>query len=100
MLDAAGNTVFLNQAAEQLFEVSQKLVAGQSFARLFVDGSAVLRLCADASIGAFDERRSEITLERLENAEGASIDVAPGNGHRVWMPLPVELPGALLARFV
>ena len=42
----------------------------------------------------------EITLERMENAEGASIDVAPGNGHRVWMPLPVELPGALLARFV
>jgi len=28
VLDAAGNTVFLNQAAEQLFEVSQKLVAG------------------------------------------------------------------------
>jgi two-component system nitrogen regulation sensor histidine kinase GlnL len=64
VLDAAGNTVFLNQAAEQLFEVSQKLVAGQPFARLFVDGSAVLQLCADAGVGAFDERRSEITLER------------------------------------
>ena len=26
--------------------------------------------------------------------------VAPGNGHKVWIPLPAELPGAMLARFV
>ena len=42
----------------------------------------------------------EISLERMENAEATPISVAPGNGHRVWIPLPVELPGALLARFV
>ena len=42
----------------------------------------------------------EITLARIENADGAPIEVAPGNGHEVWIPLPQELPGALLARFV
>ena len=39
-------------------------------------------------------------LERLENAEGRSIGVAPGNGHRVWIPLAPEWQGAMLARFV
>ena len=64
VLDAAGNAVFLNQAAEQLFEVSQRLVAGQPFARLFVDGSAIEQLCVEASVGAFDEKRSDLVLER------------------------------------
>ena len=42
----------------------------------------------------------EMLLARMENADGAPLGVAPGNGHRVWVPLPVELPGAMLARFV
>ncbi len=42
----------------------------------------------------------EVVLERMQNAEGGALSVAPGNGHRVWIPLPAELPGALLARFV
>ena len=41
-----------------------------------------------------------VILERIINAEGAPIAVAPGNGHIVWIPLPKELRGALLARFV
>ena len=42
----------------------------------------------------------EVELTRMENADGTQLSVAPGNGHRVWIPLPAELPGALLARFV
>ena len=42
----------------------------------------------------------EITLERMIKADGTTTLVAPGNGHVVWIPLPAELPGALLARFV
>ena len=42
----------------------------------------------------------ELTLEHLENADGQALSVAPGNGHRVWIALPKELPGAMLARFV
>ncbi len=90
MLDAAGHTVFLNQAAEQLFEVSQRLVAGQPFARLFVDGSAIQQLCTDAAAGAFDERRSELALERpgREMQQLSVIAVALGGD-----------PGALLLEF-
>ena len=43
---------------------------------------------------------SEIVLERMETAESTPITVAPGNGHRVWIPLAAELRGAMLARFV
>ena len=39
-------------------------------------------------------------LERMENSDGQSIDVAPGNGHRVWIPTTPDLTGAMLARFV
>ncbi len=42
----------------------------------------------------------EIELVAMRNAVGEAIRVAPGNGHRVWIPLPRDLPGALLARFV
>lgn len=42
----------------------------------------------------------ELTLERILKADGTATHVAPGNGHVVWIPLPAELPGALLARFV
>jgi putative protease len=41
----------------------------------------------------------ELALERMEKADGTLLRVAPGNGHKVWIPLPAELPGAMLARF-
>jgi putative protease len=43
---------------------------------------------------------SELALARMENTEGAAINVAPGNGHRVWLPLPETSVGAYVARFV
>ena len=42
----------------------------------------------------------EFILQRMENKAGQAIGVAPGNGHRVWIPLAAELRGAMLARFV
>lgn len=42
----------------------------------------------------------ELFLTRMENAEGIALDVAPGNGHRVWIPLAEGMQGAMLARFV
>jgi len=42
----------------------------------------------------------ELTLDRMETADGVALTVAPGNGHRVWIPLAAELQGAMLARFV
>jgi putative protease len=42
----------------------------------------------------------EFALDRMENKEGISLQVAPGNGHRVWIPLATEWQGAMLARFI
>ena len=42
----------------------------------------------------------EIIVERMQNAAGAAMNVAPGNGHRVRIPLPAGCDGAFLARFV
>ena len=42
----------------------------------------------------------ELTLACIENADGAALQVAPGNGHRVWIALSGDLAGAMLARFV
>jgi len=42
----------------------------------------------------------ELSVERMQSLLGADIHVAPGNGHRVWIPLPAGLPGAMLARFL
>jgi len=42
----------------------------------------------------------DVALARMEKADGTPIGVAPGNGHRVWIPLAAELQGAMLARFV
>jgi len=41
-----------------------------------------------------------LTLQCIHDLAGRAIGVAPGNGHRVWIPWPDELPGALLARFL
>jgi hypothetical protein len=39
-------------------------------------------------------------LGSIENVEGAAINVAPGSGHRVRIPLPADSVGAFLARYV
>ncbi|PLV48734.1 tRNA 5-hydroxyuridine modification protein YegQ [Erwinia sp. B116] len=40
------------------------------------------------------------TLAQMENGKGQPVNVAPGNGHRVWLPLPeaVDVAYALLVR--
>ncbi len=40
------------------------------------------------------------TVERMENAAGQPVEVAPGSGHRVWVALPEAKLGAFVARFV
>ncbi len=42
----------------------------------------------------------EIKLETLLNREGTPVEVAPGSGHEVRMPLPAGLERAFIARFV
>ena len=37
-------------------------------------------------------------IERMENADAAPVNVAPGSGHRVWLSLPATALGAFVAR--
>jgi two-component system nitrogen regulation sensor histidine kinase GlnL len=64
VLDDSGNIVFINQSAEQLFEISLRIAAGHSFARLFLDGGPIESLLAEARSRSFDEKRTDLTLER------------------------------------
>jgi len=42
----------------------------------------------------------EIEIAAMRNKHGANIEVAPGNGHFVRIPLPAGYAGAFMARFV
>ncbi len=42
----------------------------------------------------------DISITQMENAAGDAVQVAPGSGHRVWLPLPAESVGAFVARYV
>ncbi len=41
-----------------------------------------------------------VQLERMQNAKGQTISVAPGSGHQVKIPLDANLEKAMLARFI
>ncbi len=43
---------------------------------------------------------ADLQLARMENAEGVPVEVAPGSGHVVWLPLPESSVGAFVARYV
>ncbi len=43
---------------------------------------------------------ADVQLTRMEDAEGAAIEVAPGSGHIVWLPLPASSVGAFVARYI
>jgi putative protease len=42
----------------------------------------------------------DMTLTRMENADGAAMDLAPGSGHTVWVDLPESAVGAFVARYL
>jgi two-component system nitrogen regulation sensor histidine kinase GlnL len=65
LLDDQGQTTFLNQAAEQLFELPQRVIEGASFARQFSNGGIIDGLLAEACNNAFGQKRQDITLHRI-----------------------------------
>ncbi|MDZ7277929.1 tRNA 5-hydroxyuridine modification protein YegQ [Pantoea eucrina] len=58
----------------------------------FMVGDAVEIMTPEGNLNA--------TLETLQNDRGDAVQIAPGDGHRVWMPVPasVDLAYALLLR--
>ena len=65
VLDDQGRTVFVNQAAEQLFELPMRSVEGTPFARLFTNGGIIDALLAEACNNEFGQKRQDITLHRV-----------------------------------
>ena len=65
ILDEHGRTRFLNPMAEQLLGVSVRAVVGQTFSRLFVDGSAIEALLADQLAGRLGIKHLDLRLERI-----------------------------------
>jgi len=64
LLDADGGTVFINQAAEQLFEVPLRTVLRQPFARQFANGGVIDALLGEARENRFSQKRQDLSLER------------------------------------
>ncbi len=64
VLDALGHTVFINQAAEVLFETSLSVLKGGVFSRLFTNGHLIDELLEEACNYKFGQKSTEINLER------------------------------------
>jgi putative protease len=43
---------------------------------------------------------ADVQLTRMEDVEGEAVEVAPGSGHIVWLPLPARSVGAFVARYI
>jgi putative protease len=46
------------------------------------------------------EGNIDMQIVAMQNKQGESIEVAPGSGHVVWIPVPKDLSGAYVARYV
>jgi two-component system, NtrC family, nitrogen regulation sensor histidine kinase GlnL len=64
VLDSLGHTVFLNQAAEGLFDTSLTVLKGGVFSRLFTNGHVIDELLEEACNYKFGQKSTELSLER------------------------------------
>jgi two-component system nitrogen regulation sensor histidine kinase GlnL len=64
LIGADARVAFANQSAEQLFEVSRRILNGQLVARLFTDAAAIERLLEAARANDLGQRRQVLELRR------------------------------------
>ena len=96
------------QAAERLrgySESGRSLYVGDVTAFDAARGLAQVTVKNRFSVGDWLEiiqpsGNADVQLARMENADGQAIEVAPGSGHVVWLPLPATSVGAFVARYV
>ena len=90
VLDADGNTVFINQAAEQLFDLSSRSMIGHSFARVFANGGVI-----DALVEEFDHMTFGSVSPFLARRVKCPILITPthvGADTPQAMPIPSNTP--------
>ena len=46
------------------------------------------------------EGNFDVHVSHMESADGSAVDVAPGSGHTIWLPLPERAVGAFVARYL
>jgi two-component system nitrogen regulation sensor histidine kinase GlnL len=64
VIDAGGRTVFLNEPAEQLFEISPRSAIGMHFSRMFSNGNQIDMLLEEAASDRFGQKSQDLALER------------------------------------
>ena len=64
LLDAQARVVRVNASAEALFDISSRMVLGQSFPKLFANGHLIEALLRDALAGGYEQKRVDLLLER------------------------------------
>lgn len=64
VLDAQGRVLRLNSAAEALFDVSSRMMIGQIFHRLFLNGQVIGEFLSEALEGGYEQKRVDVVLER------------------------------------
>jgi len=64
VLDPQARVVRVNASAEALFDISSRMVIGQSFPKLFANGHVIEALLRDALDGGYEQKRVDLLLER------------------------------------
>ena len=64
LLDPQARVVRVNASAEALFDISSRMVLGQSFPKLFANGHLIEALLRDALAGGYEQKRIDLLLER------------------------------------
>ncbi len=90
ILDANGCIAYANAAAEHLLDMSAKSLIQQKFSSLFLNGDEIEAIFQQAMTRAFDEKRQDLTLERL-GKEPLQVDCIFSIAHNPDMPVLIEL---------
>ncbi|HMN79007.1 MAG TPA: nitrogen regulation protein NR(II) [Burkholderiaceae bacterium] len=73
VIDAEGRVVFLNEPAEQLFEISPRSAIGLHFSRMFSNGNQIDALLEEAANDRFGQKSQDIVLERPGRAAAMKL---------------------------
>ena len=90
VLDTEGRINYVNPAAENMLESSQKALVGQTLARVFLNGDKLHGLFQQAADHQFDDKRQDLTLERL-GREALHVHAIVSVLERPETPVLIEL---------
>ncbi len=77
LLDAAGRIAFANLAAEELFESSQRALAGRPVAELLGADQLLQARCMDILSGKFGALRQPLSVQRRDTSVPVNIALVP-----------------------